>query len=83
MLLLRWAEDHLKVEPEIAGLSRVFESYGFRTTSWLIPTENAHRRLMLKVGEFVDAYDRKDCLMIVYYGGHAYINEARQSTWSW
>ena len=32
---------------------------------------------MLKAGEFVDKHEDKDSLMIVYYGGHAFINEAR------
>ncbi|CZR68718.1 uncharacterized protein PAC_18617 [Phialocephala subalpina] len=81
-LILRWEQDDLHVDPELEDLMRVFKKYGFLTTKWLIPTQNAHRKLMLKVGEFVDAYDQKECLMIVYYGGHAYINEARQSTWS-
>lgn len=71
------------MDPELEGLREILERYGFKTTKWLIPTKNAHRKLMLKVGEFVDAYDGKDCLMMLYYGGHAFINQARQSTWSW
>ncbi|KAF8851404.1 hypothetical protein BDZ45DRAFT_750678 [Acephala macrosclerotiorum] len=81
-LMLRWEEDDLNVDPELEDLMRVFEKYGFRSAKWLIPTQNAHRKLMLRVGDFVDTYDQKECLMIVYYGGHAFINEARQSTWS-
>jgi hypothetical protein len=71
------------VEPELADLRRVFEKYRFNIETWCIPTKNAHRRLMLKAGEFVDKHESKECLMIVYYGGHAFINDARQSTWAW
>jgi len=81
--LLRWKEDDLNVEPELADLRRVFVKYGFGTETWLIPKENAHRKLMLKVGEFVEKHESEDCLLIIYYGGHAFINEARQSTWTW
>jgi hypothetical protein len=83
VLLLRWEQDDLDVETELADLKNVFENYGFRTTKWTIPSEDAHSKLMRRVLEFADAYGRKDCLMIVYYGGHAFINEARQTTWAW
>jgi hypothetical protein len=38
---------------------------------------------MGKALEFIDDFESEDTLFIVYYGGHAKINEARQSTWSW
>ncbi|KAE9374104.1 hypothetical protein N431DRAFT_556511 [Stipitochalara longipes BDJ] len=81
VLLLRWEQDDLNVEPELSDLARVFRKYNFGTESWLIPAQNSHRKMMLKAGEFVEKHESKDCLMVVYYGGHAYINPARQSTW--
>lgn len=39
--------------------------------------------MMAKALEFIDDHETPDTLLIVYYGGHAKINEARQSTWSW
>ncbi|KAK0101071.1 hypothetical protein ONS95_012943 [Cadophora gregata] len=38
--------------------------------------------MMAKALEFIDDHENPDTLLIVYYGGHAKINEARQSTWS-
>lgn len=83
MLLLRWEEDELEVEWELHDLARTFGSYGFHTDTWLIPTQSPLRKVMGKMLEFVDDFESEDTLLIVYYGGHAKINEARQSTWSW
>jgi hypothetical protein len=73
----------LQVEWELTNLARVFRSYGFDTDIWLIPTKSALRKVMGKVLQFIDDFESEDNLLIVYYGGHAKINEARQSTWSW
>jgi hypothetical protein len=83
VLLLRWKEDELQVEWELEDLSRAFQSYGFDTETWLIPTESPLRKVMSKVITFIDEHESNDTLFILYYGGHAMINHARQSTWSW
>jgi hypothetical protein len=70
VLLLRWEDDELQVEWELNDLEKVLADYGFRKT-------------MSKAIEFVEKYEAEDTLFIVYYGGHAKINQARQSTWSW
>ncbi|PVH79813.1 hypothetical protein DL98DRAFT_515886 [Cadophora sp. DSE1049] len=82
VLLLRWEEDELEVEWELNDLAKVFGDYGFATETWLIPTKSPLRKMMAKALEFIDDHESPDTLLIVYYGGHAKINEARQSTWS-
>ncbi|KAL5319401.1 hypothetical protein ACEPPN_012453 [Leptodophora sp. 'Broadleaf-Isolate-01'] len=82
VLLLRWEEDELEVEWELNDLAKVFGDYGFNTETWLIPTKSPLRKMMAKALEFIDDHETPDTLLIVYYGGHAKINEARQSTWS-
>jgi hypothetical protein len=82
-LLLRWDEDDLDVSWEVEDLEKIFKAYGFSTELWLIPSEDSHLELMFKVGSFVKAYQNPDTLLVVYYGGHASINMARQSSWSW
>lgn len=81
--MLRWEEDELQVQWELDDLSEVFQRYGFESEIFLIPTKSPLRRVMGKCLEFVDEYEDENTLFIVYYGGHAKINEARQSTWSW
>ena len=83
VLLLQWEEDDLNVRSERERLQTVFAAYGFKTETWLIPSDKSYRRLTVKLSEFVDKYEDEKGLMIVYYGGHATINSHRQSTWSW
>jgi hypothetical protein len=82
--LIRWEEDDLNVQTEVDALFNVFtDCYNFTTEVWEIPSKSAHLQLMLKVTEFVEYYDSSENLMIVYYGGHGSINNARQATWMW
>ena len=84
MLLVRWDEDDLNVKWEVEGLERVFRDlYGFSTEIFFIPTQDSHLSLMGKALSFVAAHNDGDSLLVVYYGGHAMINKARQATWSW
>jgi predicted protein tyrosine phosphatase len=83
VLLLRWEEDHLNVAGEVEYLEKVFRDYGFETEIWKIPTESPDRKILRKALDFVDDNEDEDTLLIVYYGGHATINQAQQSTWSW
>jgi hypothetical protein len=82
-LLLRWEEDELQVEWELNDLAKVLRDYKFNTETWLIPTESPLMKMMAKALQFVGDYESEDTLLIFYYGGHARINEARQSTWPW
>jgi hypothetical protein len=83
VLLLRWEGDDLGVYWEVEDLEKIFKKYGFNTELWLIPSNMSHLELTIKVGSFVKEYQSPDTLLVVYYGGHASINKARQSSWSW
>ncbi|KAI1496699.1 hypothetical protein F5X99DRAFT_58051 [Biscogniauxia marginata] len=81
-ILLHWECDDLFVLPELEDLEACFrEHYNFETETFSIPSENAHLELMLKIGATIKANESNDTLIIVYYGGHARIDESRQSTW--
>lgn len=79
---MHWESDDLWVLPELEDLEKCFrEHYCFKTEIFSIPSENSHLELMLKVGDMVKQYESEETLFIVYYGGHARIDESRHSTW--
>ncbi|KAI9167405.1 hypothetical protein HJFPF1_03532 [Paramyrothecium foliicola] len=81
-LLLHWGSDDLFVLPELEDLERCLrEDYFFGTDIFAIPSENSHLELMMRVGQLIKEHENPDTLFIVYYGGHARIDESRQSTW--
>lgn len=81
-LMLHWKSDDLFVLPELEDLEKCLrEDYCFETNIFSIPSENSHLELMLKVGDMVKQYESDETLLVVYYGGHARIDESRQSTW--
>jgi len=80
--MLHWRCDDLFVLPELEDLEKCLrEDYNFETETFAIPSENAHLELMLKLGDMVKKHESEDTLFVVYYGGHARIDESRQSTW--
>ncbi|KAI0408645.1 hypothetical protein F4802DRAFT_357852 [Xylaria palmicola] len=82
VLLLHWASDDLFVLPELEDLEICFQQdYNFETERFTIPSGNAHLDLMLKIGAMIKDHESTDTLLVVYYGGHARIDDARQSTW--
>ncbi|KAL8732293.1 MAG: hypothetical protein Q9166_002865 [cf. Caloplaca sp. 2 TL-2023] len=84
VLLLRWAEDDLNVQEELATLKRVFESqFRFATEQWDIPSQNSTRALQTKLYNFQDTHQSEDELLIVYYGGHGDADRRRgRSIWA-
>jgi hypothetical protein len=81
-LLLHWKSDDLFVLPELEDLRTCLgEDYGFETDTYAIPSDNSHLELMLKMASMIKDHEAPDSLLIVYYGGHAKIDESRQSTW--
>ncbi|KAJ0339714.1 hypothetical protein COL922a_004106 [Colletotrichum nupharicola] len=81
-LLLHWGSDDLFVLPELEDLERCLrEDYAFNTDIFAIPSENSHLELMMQVGKLIKDHEAQDTLFLVYYGGHARIDESRQSTW--
>ena len=83
-LLLSWEDDNLGVVDEVNELEDVFRRlYGFETEAWRIPSKRSHNSLAAKIIGFLDDYESKDNLLIVYYGGHGEMNDDRQCVWSW
>src|SRR6266516_3644906 len=81
-LLLSWEEDDLNVITEIKALKEVFNKlYGFVTEEWKIPSDDSHGELGDRLRKFTKAYAKDDSLLIIYYGGHGFLNKARQSVW--
>jgi hypothetical protein len=81
-LMLHWKCDDLFVLPELEDLEKCLrEDYCYETDIFPIPSENSHLELMLKVGDMIKKHESSDTLFVVYYGGHARIDESRQSTW--
>lgn len=82
VLLLHWQSDDLFVLPELEDLEKIFrEVYNYETEVFPIPSESSHLDLMMKICSMIKQYESEDTLLIVYYGGHARIDESRQSTW--
>lgn len=81
-LLLHWKTDDLFVLPELEDLEACFrEDYGFNTDTFAIPSDNPHLDLMMRIGSLIKDHEAEDTLFVIYYGGHAKIDESRQSTW--
>jgi len=84
---MRWEADPLGMfglEQEFDKLGDVFEKqYGFHVENLIIrANEKSHNHLMSQALGFIDDFDSKENLFILYYAGHGYINEQRQSTWA-
>ena len=83
-LLLSWEEDDLGVIDEISQLNVVLENnYHYETAQWKIPNTRSHNSLASRLTTFLNEHESKDNLLIVYYGGHGYMNDSRQCVWSW
>lgn len=68
---------------ELDDLANTFRSaYGFETETWLIPTVKSLFALTTKALQTVQGFGDPDNLLIVYYGGHGLINDARQGVWT-
>ncbi|OIW33820.1 hypothetical protein CONLIGDRAFT_628737 [Coniochaeta ligniaria NRRL 30616] len=81
-LLLHWQTDDLWVVPELDDLEKCLrESYNYETEVFPIPSDNAQLALTMKVADMITKHDSEDTLFMVYYAGHARIDESRQSTW--
>lgn len=86
VLLLCWeyGDPMLPVHRELVELENVFrEGYNFETEVWKIPSQKSHHALNTKILDFVELEDdSRDCLKIVYYGGHGLLAPNRQLLWS-
>lgn len=61
---------------KVDALNHFFASkMRFETDHYEIPSEKWQTSLNRKLSDFVFKYDSPDCLILVYYGGHAYFGE--------
>ncbi|KAL8921606.1 MAG: hypothetical protein Q9172_003931 [Xanthocarpia lactea] len=82
VLLLCWADDDLGVETELDGLDAVFQTvYHYKTDQWKIPSSFSHNALVFRIMQVLQDFESKDELLIMYYGGHGYMNDDRQCVW--
>ncbi|KAI9650691.1 hypothetical protein NHQ30_000713 [Ciborinia camelliae] len=83
VVLIRWEESDIDAQPEFNALRSMFEiCYGFTTDTWSIPSTHSHNKLMLQAINYIEKHGTEDNLIIIYYGGHAIMNNSRQTTWS-
>ena len=84
VLFLSWKDDLLGVSKEIAELKDVFrETYHYDTEEWHIPSNRSHNSLVKRITEFLEAYEERKNLLIVYYAGHGGLNDDRQLVGAW
>ena len=91
VLLLCWEDDDLGVSSEINELDNVLRDvYQYKTDRWKIPSMQSHvaltRRILGAMDQVIHREDQElhhDSLLIVYYGGHGYMNEHRDCVWLW
>jgi hypothetical protein len=84
VLLLSWEDDDLGVATEIAELDKVLRNvYRYSVELWTIPSKKSHNELGDRLRDFTKKYENEDSLLIVYYGGHGYLNDSRQLVWLW
>ena len=86
-LLLGWKDDDLGTEKEINDLNSLFQNtYYYQTEKYLIPSQDPATNLADKLMDFKKSYDSSRNLLLVYYGGHGFLerhdNRPSRSIWS-
>jgi hypothetical protein len=83
VVLILWDDDtRLGVSCELEDLCKVFkQGYGLETTIWFIPTEDSLQNIIRKALGLVKEAGNEGKLLVIYYAGHAAMNEARQHVW--
>ncbi|KAI4128143.1 MAG: hypothetical protein LQ338_002880 [Usnochroma carphineum] len=82
VLLLSWENDDLGVATEVDELDEIFRDvYRYQTDQWRIPSNKSHNALVRRIMQALEKAESVDELLVVYYGGHGYMNEDRQCVW--
>ncbi|KAH6607553.1 hypothetical protein Trco_003866 [Trichoderma cornu-damae] len=85
-LLLSWGDDGLDSDATVEELKKLLSTgYGYNVERWQIPSERADHLLNRRLLDFIDAYETEeqaDCLFIIYYIGHGYLDRGRRAMWS-
>lgn len=74
VLLIIWEDDDLGVLSEIQDLEHVFDSmYHYRVETYEIPQAKPEKQLNRRILDFLNHEEESEneCLLIVYYAGHA------------
>ena len=80
VLLLSWEDDNLGVLTEVLELYDVFRHvYHYDVEDWGIPSDHSYKALRKQITAFLDEYEDKDSLLIVYYGGRTYFSRELRS----
>ena len=75
VLLLSWEQDNLGVINEVLELQDVFrQAYRYDTQEWRIPSTHSFKALRKTISKFLDDFEKKESLLIVYYGGQYVFN---------
>ena len=84
VLLLSWENDTLGAINDLLELQAVFQTfYSFYTEEWKIPSNGSHNWLFCLLTQFLQYYGSEENLLIIYYGGHSYVNDHGQCVWAW
>ena len=84
VLLLRWEDDDLGTKAELQDLEEVFrEDYHYNTETYLLPSNDPTTQLEYKLNDFRRAYDNGTNLLLLYYGGHGFLDHKRPSRSIW
>ncbi|KAL8936126.1 MAG: hypothetical protein Q9216_005093 [Gyalolechia sp. 2 TL-2023] len=82
VLLISWEDDDLGVATEVDELEILFRQlYQYKTDHWKIPSTKSHNAVVRRIMQSLEEFESIDKLLIVYYGGHGYMNEDRQCVW--
>ena len=83
VVLMRWDDDNrLGVWCELEDLAKMFSNgYGFKTRTWLIPTGDPLMNVMSKTLDLIKEAGQEGKLLVVYYAGHAAMNDSREQVW--
>jgi hypothetical protein len=82
VLMICWKDSvEVEFERQLKALEKEFKEYKFNVDPrYEIPSENPHRRLDLRLHEFLK-YDGEGTLLIIYYGGHGINNKDKNHMW--
>ncbi|KAK8131652.1 hypothetical protein PG984_008090 [Apiospora sp. TS-2023a] len=83
VLMLSWDESDMRqTDREIERLGSIFRNaYNYRVTNWKIPLRRPGSETARKYMNFAAKYMASDCLLIVYYAGHAKPSNAQFPLW--
>lgn len=84
VLLIGWKEDDLGTERELRRLYNIFTTlYGFQVACHQIASSRSYEDLAAVLKKFVTSCESSDTLLVVYYGGHGFLDSSRNLHWRW